>query len=399
MTVLLVDSARTFGGSQRGLLELAVALKERGVTVHGAAPVGLLSDALRAAGISVRRIPAVRLCHGLRPQALLDRARFIFALLALARAIYATRPDIIHANGLIPALLAVKVRQRRPVLWQARDLTMRYSAVRYLSRNVACIVGISDPVAECLTETVPSFMLRRVCLIRDGIDTRHFRPGDRAAARRAFHLPAAAPVIGMISHLAPLLRHDFFLEFAKAIHLARRDARIVIADQDFSPDLPMLREHLEAQVAAAGLSETILWVRDLNDVAPLLPAFDALVHPAANEPFGRMLCAAMAAGIPVVAANRAGPHSLVPDNEAGYLVPLGDAEAFARKTLLLLDNPENANRMGAAGRQHVLANFDMTRTAAEMHARYDEILDLLARDRRRHEADDGRRRIRDDEEE
>jgi len=399
MTVLLVDSAREFGGAQRSLCELAVALKERGITVHAAVPAGSLANALLGAGISVRLLPAVRLHRGLRPRALLEIARFIHALLVLARAIRAVRPDIIHANGLTPALLAVNVRQRRPVLWHVRDLAMPFSSVRYLSRRVACIVGISDPVAEYLSETVPSFQLRKVRLIRNGIDTRHFRPGDRAAARRAFQLPADAPLVGMISHLVPWKRHDFFLDLAAAIHQTRRDVHFVIAGRDLFHDHPLLRARLETQIAEAGLSETIRWLPDLDDVAPLLPALDALVHPAADEPFGRVLCEAMAAGIPVVAANRAGPLCIVPDNAAGYLVPTADTAAFARQTLRLLDKPENARRMGAAARQHVLDNFDIARTAKEMHALYDKILGVLARNRQREENEKARRRRQDTDDE
>lgn len=395
MTVLLVDSARECGGAQRSLCELAVALQERGVTVHAAVPAGSLASALQGAGVSVRLLPAVRLHRGLRPPALLEIAHFIHALLVLARAIRAVRPDIIHANGLTPALLAVNVHQQRPVLWHVRDLAMPFSSVRYLSRRAACIVGISDPVAEYLSETVPSFHRRKVRLIRNGIDTGHFRPGDRAAARRAFQLPADAPLVGMISHLVPWKRHDFFLALAAAIRQTRRDVRFVIAGRDLFHDHPRLRARLDAQIAAAGLADAVRWLPDLDDIAPLLPALDALVHPAANEPFGRVLCEAMAAGIPVVAANRAGPLCIVPDNEAGYLVPPADAAAFARQTLRLLDNPENARRMGAAARQHVLDNFNIQRTAAEMHALYDKILGVLALDRQRQEDEKARRRHQD----
>lgn len=242
---------------------------------------------------------------------------------------------------------------------------------------------------------VPSFLLRKVRLIRNGIDTAHFHPGDRAAARRAFELPADAPLVGMVAHVVPWKRHGFFLDVAAVIHRARPDVRFVIAGRDLFHDHPRLRAKLEAQIASTGLSGTITWVRELDDVAPLLPALDVLMHPAASEPFGRALCEAMAAGIPVVAANSAGPSCIVPNGQAGYLVPPGDAEIFARQTLRLLNNPENAHAMGVAARQHVVTNFDIARTAAEMQALYTEILGQIAREQRRR-AEDAVRRRRDD---
>ena len=388
------------GGAQRSLLELAAALQARGLSVHAAVPAGALADALRTAGVPVRIIPSLRLHRSLHPRMLVEIVRFAAALAALARAIRAVRPELIHANGLTTALLAVNIRRHCPVLWHVRDFNMRSSIVRYLSRRVACIVGISEPVEELLAETVPSFQLRKVRLIRNGIDTAHFHPGDRAAARRMFQLPANAPLAGMVAHLVPWKRHGFFLALAAAIHRTRNDVRFVIAGRDLFHDHPRLRSDLETQIAAAGLTGLITWVQDLDDVAPLLPALDVLVHPASAEPFGRVLCEAMAAGIPVVAANSAGPECIVPNGVAGYLAAPGDPESFARQTLLLLNNsPESARQMGAAARSHVLAHFDIARTAEETHALYVEILGHVAREQRLRREEQEERRLRRDEEE
>lgn len=370
MTVLLIDSTDELGGAQRSLVELGVALQKRGLAVHAAVPSGTLADTLQTAGVSVRRIPAVRLHRRLHVQVLLEIVRFIAARVALARVIRAVRPDFIHANGLTSALLTVSVHPPCPVLWHVRDLAMPGSAVHYLARRVDGIVAISNPVSERLREIVPTNLFRKIHLVCNGIDTAHFRPGDRASARQTFHLPAEVPLVGMVAHLVPWKRHGFFLDLAAAIHRIRNDVRFVIAGRDLFHDHPHLQASLEKKIAAVGLAGTITWVRELDDVAPLLPALDVLVHPTADEPFGRVLCETMATGIPVVAANRAGPADIVPDGVGGYLVAPGDAEAFARKTLHLLDNPEIARQMGAAARQHVLTHFDSTRTAAEIHALY-----------------------------
>ena len=379
MTVLLVDTSCELGGAQRSLLELATALQVRRLSVQAAVPAGALTEALHLVGVPVQLIPTVRLHRSLHPRVLPEIARFFAARTALARAIRAVRPEIIHANGLIPALLAVNVRAQCPVLWHVRDLNMPNAAVRYLARRVDRIVAISDAVVQRLAETVPTRLRHKIQLVCNGIDTAHFEPGDRAAARRRFQLPADAPLVGMVAHLVPWKRHDSFLELAAAIHQTRADVRFVMAGRDLFHDHPQWCAQLERQVATAGLSEAIVWMRDLNDVAPLLPALDVLVHPAAAEPFGRVLCEAMAAGIPVVAADNAGPGSIVPDGVAGYLVAPGDASAFAQQTLRLLDRLEASRLMGTAARQHVLANFDMARTVAEIHALYNELLGSGAR--------------------
>jgi len=395
MKILLIDSVRALGGAQRSLLELAVALQGRGLQVDAAVPSGPLSAALAAAGIPVWHIPAVRLRHGWNSQALLERIRYLRALRVLARTLRTVMPDILHANGTTADRMAVFVRQQRPVVWQVRDFALKGLDLHHLSQRSTFIVGISDPVSEYLTEMVPASQLRKIRLIRSGVDTRHFVPGDRAAARSAFQLPATAPLVGMAAHLAPAKRHIFFLEVACAIRQTRPNVQFVIAGRDLFNIRPNLRAQIEARIASAGLTGAIHWIKNLDDLAPLYPALDVLVHPAADEPFGRVLCEAMSAGIPVIAVNRAGPHTIVPNNSAGFLLPSGDVELFARKILSLLDDPEAARQMGAIGRRHAMAHHDSARVGAEMHALYSKIQDILTRERRRLE-DEKFRRTDDD---
>ena len=65
----------------------------------------------------------------------------------------------------------------------------------------------------------------------------------------------------------------------------------------------------------------------------------------------------MAAGRPVVASNLLHLRDLIPDGEAGFLVPAGDKIALARKTRTLMLDSELRMRMGEAGRQHVVRHF------------------------------------------
>uniref|UniRef100_UPI00117E26F5 glycosyltransferase n=1 Tax=Streptomyces sp. or20 TaxID=1828016 RepID=UPI00117E26F5 len=52
------------------------------------------------------------------------------------------------------------------------------------------------------------------------------------------------------------------------------------------------------------------------------------------------------------------------DGETCLAVPPGDADALAGALARLLDRPELRARLGAAGRERVLANFTWARAAA-----------------------------------
>jgi glycosyltransferase involved in cell wall biosynthesis len=71
-----------------------------------------------------------------------------------------------------------------------------------------------------------------------------------------------------------------------------------------------------------------------------------------------VLMEAMATGLPVVATRIAGVSELVEHGEAGYLVPPGDLESLVEQIDMLLKDAALRNRMGAAGRAKVEADFD-----------------------------------------
>lgn len=68
---------------------------------------------------------------------------------------------------------------------------------------------------------------------------------------------------------------------------------------------------------------------------------------------------ASSCGLPVVSTRHAGIIEAVRDGESGFLVDEGDVEGMADHMLRLVREPELAARMGAAGREHIEANYRM----------------------------------------
>ena len=78
------------------------------------------------------------------------------------------------------------------------------------------------------------------------------------------------------------------------------------------------------------------------------------------EPFGLVAVEAMMRGTAVVASDSGGLTEIVRDGEAGFLVPPGNIEALAEALLLLLKDRGLAERMGEAGHEIALAQFNET---------------------------------------
>jgi colanic acid/amylovoran biosynthesis glycosyltransferase len=79
-----------------------------------------------------------------------------------------------------------------------------------------------------------------------------------------------------------------------------------------------------------------------------------------------VLMEALATGIPVVASDISGIPELVEDDRTGLLVPPRDSAALARALQRLREEPALARRLGSAGRDKVVREFDAYANAGRL---------------------------------
>ncbi len=137
--------------------------------------------------------------------------------------------------------------------------------------------------------------------------------------------------------------------------------------QDQAPDLELTvigdgpdRAALERRAADRGLGDRVhfLGSKAPADVASLLTTADIFVLPSYAEGVPVVLMEALGTGLPAVASYVGGIPELVEDDVTGYLVPPGDPQVLADRIAALVADPALRNRLGAAGRAKVVADFD-----------------------------------------
>jgi glycosyltransferase involved in cell wall biosynthesis len=82
---------------------------------------------------------------------------------------------------------------------------------------------------------------------------------------------------------------------------------------------------------------------------------------------------AMAAGRPVIAYDTPELSEVIEDGTTGYLVPPGDRAEIAMKSHLLLAYPEQAARMGEAGRRRAIERYGVARMVEHHMQVYREV--------------------------
>jgi glycosyltransferase involved in cell wall biosynthesis len=106
----------------------------------------------------------------------------------------------------------------------------------------------------------------------------------------------------------------------------------------------------------------------------LLLQADIFVCPSLSETFGIVNLETMASGLPIVATSvGAVPETLV-ENQTGFLVPPGNAEALAQKLSTLVGDNQLREHMGRMARKRAESLFSMDRISAEMASIYQELV-------------------------
>jgi len=136
------------------------------------------------------------------------------------------------------------------------------------------------------------------------------------------------------------------------------------------PDKKSLTELVEKAV----LSERVCFDGRLtrDEIASLLLDADVLIAPSVPTPDGRregipvVLMEAMGSSVPVIASQLSGIPELVNDQLTGLLVPPKDATSLADALERYLKDSELRQRLGHAGREKVVEEFELNKNAARL---------------------------------
>jgi glycosyltransferase involved in cell wall biosynthesis len=143
-------------------------------------------------------------------------------------------------------------------------------------------------------------------------------------------LPAGRLRLGGAGFLIPWKRWDLVVEALARLPAEVRD-RVSFEHIGGNAD-GTTAEHagyLRKLTTRHGLDGTVQWRGPEPSSRRLLQGIDALVVPSHQEPYSMILQEALAAGVPVIAADSGGPADVVLAGVNGTLFPDGDAAALA----------------------------------------------------------------------
>lgn len=282
--------------------------------------------------------------------------------------------DMIHVNSLKAGLyFRFGIRNRIPqLIWHERDLVQQEYLGRKLSEICSLIIAISDSVSDKIKNYIPD--KSKVVRIYNGIKIENFAC-ENMKTRNQLKLPEKGKIILLPAQFVPWKRHDDLIRAAEIVLKKHSDATFILSGMDSYNDHPDYIASLQKMTEDIGIKENVHFPGFIEDIPSLLAHTYALVLPAVEEPFGRVLIEAMAASVPVVAVESNGPKELIEDGKQGLLVPPGDIEELAKAIINLLDDEKKAKLLGFSGKEHVTANFSIKNTVSQFMDMVDEVFD------------------------
>lgn len=254
-----------------------------------------------------------------------------------------------------------------PQLGSKRETDLSHALFRLKQKwmpDQVHVVGISDWISECARSSA-IFSGSAVQTIHNGIDTSHFFPEDKVAARTSFGLPKDKKVV----LLGALNVRDFYKGFdlfAEAWDmLDHSHVHLAVFGKE--------SEKVAAQFGPRATSLGLL--KDSSELRRAYSSADVFVAPSTEEAFGKTLAEAQACGLPVVCFDATGPRDIVEDGVTGVKALAFQTQSMAQGIQSVLGLPASEYlAMQKAARVRAVSLFDIEVTARKYKNLYESIL-------------------------
>ncbi len=281
-------------------------------------------------------------------------------ILALGRLFKDLDADVVHTHHIGPLLYAglaarlagvPKLIHTEHDAWHLNDprrCALQRAAI-FLTRPR--LIADAQTVADAMKSRLKTSSIR---IVRNGIDTERFIPGDQEQARRQLGLPLKVSLIGCGGRLEKVKGQHLLIEA-----LARMPGQVHLALAGSGSTEGSLRE----QANRLGLTERVHMLGRIDEMPTFYQALDLFCLPSLNEGFPLSPLEAQACDIRTAVTDVGGSsETLCP--HSGELIPKGDAQAMATSLRRMLDRPTSINP-----RQHIQQHGDvrqMARAYAEL---------------------------------
>lgn len=235
---------------------------------------------------------------------------------------------------------------------------------RWFQSCTDLLIANSESVATFYRQH--GFPGEKIRVIPNGVEIPPPPSISKAEFCRQLGIPVDSKLIAFVGRLAPQKRLKDLLWAVQMLRHSRPDAYLLlIGDGPQRDELELYAEETEAATHTR-------FLRHRDDAASLLHLVDVFWLASEFEGMSNSLMEAMACGKPVVVSDIPPNHELVTHGQEGWISNLGDPAGFTQYTLKLLEDPQTAEKMGAAGREKMEQLFSVSSMVSQYFRMIDE---------------------------
>lgn len=359
MKVMQLLPSLHVGGVERGVVDLARAMKKRGEHAVVVSSGGELTGELQKIGAPHYTLPIHK--KTLLGLALVPR---------LVEIIQRERIDIVHARSRVPAWIGWLAARKAGVpfvttchgYYKAHPL----STVMGWGKKV---IAISRVIARHMIDDF-GVSPERIRLIYRGVDLSQFsyRPisgRKKNETLRIVNVGRLSPIKGQV---------EFLYSVQRVKQKLGRPLEVLLIGSE-GKGKTKYTELIRKTVKQLDLEDCVQLLGTRRDIPELITSSDLLVlSTLVPEAFGRVVIEAGAVGTPVIATRLGGLLDIVDSGKNGILVEPGDVSGMADAMIEILNDPEHAEKMAGALRSKVENEFTLEQMVEKTLQVYKEAL-------------------------
>lgn len=259
----------------------------------------------------------------------------------------------------------------RDVLRMPVRLLFTSAAQRHHSRYTRWLIAKMDAVVATSARS-GSYLKVPHTVVSHGVDLALFHPPENESDTLAASGLPGKYLVGCFGRVRHSKGTDLFVR--AMIELLPRHAEwTAIVTGRVTADNKPFAAALEADIKAAGLSERIRILGEVDDIKPWYRRLTLYVAPSRNEGFGLTPLEAMASKTAVVASDAGAYAGMIVPGQTGEIAPAGDYEPLRDAIAKYLADPALAEAHGETALADVRARFDLKGEAAALGTIYEEL--------------------------